>query len=126
MGDLQNAIDDALEAIELNPDNIKAYLIYGVSLCEKCKKLKNTKQIDKAVDLIQKGIGLCMKEGKRHFEPRMRQCIRRAWKLKYLIDSEQELERNKQIYIKVMKKVQVSKVDISEKQKELLKNLLDP
>lgn len=72
------SINDAFEAIGLNPDNIKAYLIYGVSICERCKIKKSTSRIPKAIDLIKKGIGLCMKEGKRHYEPRMRQCVRRA------------------------------------------------
>ena len=66
------AINDAFEAIGLNPNNIKAYLIYGVSICERCKKKKSSQRIPKAIELIKKGIGLCMGEGKRSFEPRMR------------------------------------------------------
>ena len=34
LNNLPESIEDSLEAINLNPNNIKAYLIYGVSLCE--------------------------------------------------------------------------------------------
>jgi tetratricopeptide (TPR) repeat protein len=78
LNNYSESINDAYEAIQLNPDNIKAYLIYGVSICERCKLKKSSDRIQKAIELIKKGIGLCMKEGKRSFEPRMRQCVRRA------------------------------------------------
>lgn len=59
-----------------------------------------------------------MKEGKKHYEPRMRQCVRRAQKLKFMIENDQKFKENLTVYERMMKKIEQSTTSkVTERQK---------
>lgn len=67
-----------------------------------------------------------MSQGKRQFEPKMRQCVRRAQKLRYLIEFEQEMQENKIIFREILKKLDSTDLEVSQRQVEIMNQIFDP
>ena len=67
-----------------------------------------------------------MVQGKRQFEPKMRQCVRRALKLRYLIEFEREMVENQLIYNDLKRRLESSDKDVSQNQLDLINEIFDP
>lgn len=64
MGNLEAALKDAQEAVELDNDNIKAHLLCGQILAEVGKKNRDIRKVTNAVTRLTKALTLCVGQNK--------------------------------------------------------------
>ena len=103
LGNFEKGIEDAKACIKLDKSFIKAYMIYGICLCEIAKRDASSEQINKAIELIKKSISLCSSKNSRHFEAVLRKRVRRARKLKFLLEEQNGSQnmQNQRLYEEV-------------------------
>lgn len=117
----KEGLEDAQRAIELDTKNIKAHLLMGECLCMQAKREKEYTKIDTAITRMTKGcldspaLTLCASQELRNFEMDITVCIRKAKKLRWMI----EVRENEKKRLNIEARLEVDEANYSKSSKKL-------
>lgn len=94
----KEASEDAQKCIEIDMTNLKGHLLLGESLCMLAKNAKNISQIDKAIERMKKALSLCTSKDVREYEIDISNNIRKARKLKWILQREETVKENQKLF----------------------------
>lgn len=101
LGDFPKCMKDAQDSVHCDNSNLKAHLLLGQSLCMIAKDSGEINKISTALDRMRKAKALCSSQQVRSFEYEIEVSIRRALKLKWMMETEVLVQQRKALIDRV-------------------------
>lgn len=96
---------DSLQAIELDDNYIKAYIVNGEALIELGKYEHSTAKIEKGIQRMKKALNMCFKQNQRHFESEIQTQLKKAQKIQWYKQTEIEGQEKFELMSQLKNKV---------------------